>query len=172
MPNPTKAERVELLVDRLRRSRAAVITDYRGLTVHQLEELRGKLREQNLEFRVVKNTLARRAATEAGYPEFNSELVGPVGLAFGFDDPAAVARVLQDWIRATRVKMAVKGGLVEGRILSEDQVKELAELPSREVLLGRLLGTIQAPLAQLAALLDAPMQNLLGVMKALEAQKA
>jgi large subunit ribosomal protein L10 len=162
-----KEEKVALLADRFRRARAALLTEYRGLTVAQLEELRGKLREGNYEFRVIKNTLARRAATEAGHPELEPELTGPLAVAFSFDDIAGLAKTFQDWVRTSRLRVEVKSALVEGRILSGEQVRDLADLPPREVLLARLLGQLQSPLSTLAALLQAPVQDLTNVLDAL-----
>ena len=161
-----KAEQVELLAEKLKKAKVAVLTDYRGLTVSQLQELRGRLRTGDVEYRVVKNTLARRAAEAAGVPALQKELEGPVAIAFGYDDLATPAKLINDFVRATRLKLDVKGGLVEGRVFSPDQVKQLADLPSREVLLAQLLGTLQSPVGQLLAIMETPLQQLLGVLNA------
>src|SRR5579884_640368 len=112
MPRPEKVQQVELLTDRLRAAKVAVLTDYRGLTVGQMQDLRRRLRAQNVEYRVVKNTLARRAAVQAGHPEFQDLLRGPIAIAFGYEEVAAPARVLADFVRQTRLKLEVVGGLV------------------------------------------------------------
>jgi len=161
-----KAEQVELLSEKLKRAKVAILTDYRGLTVSQLQDLRGRLRTGNVEYRVVKNTLTRRAAEAAGVPALQKELEGPVAIAFGYDDLATPAKLINDFVRATRLKLDVKGGLVEGRVFSPDQVKQLADLPSREVLLAQLLGTLQSPVGQLVAIMQTPHQQLLGVLNA------
>jgi len=162
-----KAEQVELLTEKLKRAKVAVLTDYRGLTVSQIQDLRGKLRGGDVEYRIVKNTLARRAAEAAGVPGLQKELEGPVAIAFGYDDNLATpAKLINEWVRASRLKLDVKGGLVEGRVFSPDQVKQLADLPSRETLLAQLLGTLQSPVAQLVAIMEAPHQQLLGVLNA------
>ena len=161
-----KAEQVELLTEKLKKAKVAVLTDYRGLTVSQLQDLRGRLRTGDVEYRVVKNTLARRAAEAAGVPALQKELDGPVAIAFGYDDLATPAKLINDFVRATRLKLDVKGGLVEGRVFSPDQVKQLADLPSREVLLAQLLGTLQTPVGQLVAIMQTPHQQLLGVLNA------
>ena len=161
-----KAEQVELLVEKLKKVKVAVLTDYRGLKVSQIQELRGKLRTGNVEYRVVKNTLARRAADSAGYGALESELKGPIAIAFGYDDLSLPAKLINEWVRQTRLKLEVKGGLVEGRVFSPDQVKQLADLPSREVLLAQLLGTLQSPVSQLVAIMQTPHQQLLGVLNA------
>ena len=161
-----KAEQVELLSEKLKKAKVAVLTDYRGLTVSQIQELRGKLRSGDVEYRVVKNTLARRAAEAAGVPALQSELEGPVAIAFGYDDLSLPSKLINEFVRSTRLKLDVKGGLVEGRVFSPEQVKQLADLPSRETLLAQLLGSLQSPVAQLVGIMQTPVQQLLGVLDA------
>ena len=161
-----KAEQVEMLSEKLKKAKVAVLTDYRGLTVSQIQELRGKLRSGDVEYRVVKNTLARRAAEAAGVPALQSELEGPVAIAFGYDDPSLPSKLINEFVRSTRLKLDVKGGLVEGRVFSPEQVKQLADLPSRETLIAQLLGTLQSPVGQLVAIMQTPHQQLLGVLNA------
>jgi large subunit ribosomal protein L10 len=150
---PRKREAVERLTDKLSRATSAVVTDYRGLTVAQLEELRAQLRTQGVDYVVVKNTLARRAAESAGVPAFSDALVGPVGLALGYGDLAVPARVLSEYFRVNK-RLPSVAGLVEGQVLDAAGVKTLSELPSREALLSQLAGTLQSPLTQLAGALD------------------
>ena len=161
-----KAEQVELLTEKLKKAKVAVLTDYRGLTVTQMQELRGKLRTGNVEYRVIKNTLARRAADAAGYKDLESALKGPVAIAFGYDDLSLPPRLINEFVRTTRLKVDVVGGLVEGRVVDRDQIKQLADLPSREVLLAQLLGTLQSPVAQLVGIMQTPVQQLIGVLDA------
>jgi len=161
-----KAEQVELLSEKLKKAKVAVLTDYRGLTVSQIQELRGKLRSGDVEYRIVKNTLARRAAEAAGVPALQSELEGPVAIAFGYDDLSLPSKLINEFVRSTRLKLDVKGGLVEGRVFSPEQVKQLADLPSRETLIAQLLGTLQSPVGQLVAIMQTPHQQLLGVLNA------
>ncbi len=161
-----KAEQVELLSEKLKKAKVAVLTDYRGLTVSQIHELRCKLRSCDVEYRVVKNTLARRAAEAAGVPALQSELEGPVAIAFGYDDLSLPSKLINEFVRSTRLKLDVKGGLVEGRVFSPEQVKQLADLPSRETLIAQLLGTLQSPVGQLVAIMQTPHQQLLGVLNA------
>ena len=161
-----KAEQVELLTEKLKKAKVAVLTDYRGLTVKQMQDLRGKLRTGNVEYRVVKNTLARRAADAAGYKDLESELKGPVAIAFGYDDLSLPPRLINEFVRTTRLKLEVVGGVVEGRVFNRDQIKQLADLPSREVLLAQLLGTLQSPVAQLVGIMQTPVQQLIGVLNA------
>ncbi|HEX4755207.1 MAG TPA: 50S ribosomal protein L10 [Candidatus Dormibacteraeota bacterium] len=151
--SPRKREAVERLSDKMTRATSAVVTDYRGLTVHQLEELRAQLRGQGVDYVVVKNTLARRAAEAAGIPQFSDALIGPVGLAIGYGDLAVPAKVLSDYFRINK-RLPSVAGLVEGQVLDADGVKMLAELPSRDALLAQLAGTLLSPLTQLAGTLD------------------
>jgi large subunit ribosomal protein L10 len=163
---PEKVEQVEQLTEKLNRAKVAILTDYRGLTVSQLQDLRARLRGADVEYRIVKNTLARRAAAAAGHEDLQAELVGPVAIAFGYDDLSAPSRLLAEFVRATRLKLDIVGGLVEGRAYPPEQVRQLADLPSREVLISQLLGTVQSPVAQLTATIQAPMQQLVGLLEA------
>ena len=161
-----KAEQVELLTEKLKKARVAVLTDYRGLTVSQMQELRARFRTGDVEYRVVKNTLARRAAEAAGVPTLQSELEGPLAIAFGYEDLSLPAKLINEFVRATRLKLDIKGGLVEGRVFSPDQVKQLADLPSRETLIAQLMGTMQAPVGQMVGIMQTPLQQLMGVLNA------
>src|SRR2546425_6911772 len=168
-----KAEKAATVADTtagLRASSTAVLGDYRGMTVGQMRDLRSKLRDGGIEMVVVKNTLARRAAKAAGYEPLNAELVGPIAMLFAADDVSAPARILNDFIRANR-KMVIKAGLLEGQLIKAAAVTELADLPSREVLLSRLLGAMQAPLGNLASVLQAPITKLARTLDAVRTQK-
>lgn len=162
---PRKVEAVARLRERLARARVAVVTDYRGLTVKQLEELRATLRAAGVEYMVVKNTLARRAAEEAGVAEFAATLVGPVGLAIAYDDVSVAPRLLTEYFRAHR-RLPIIAGLVEGRVLDADAVRMVADLPPRDVLLGQLAGTLQSPLSQLAGSLQSVLSTLAATLEA------
>lgn len=163
--SPRKHETVKRLTDKLSRATSAVVTDYRGLTVSQLEDLRGLLRARGVDYVVVKNTLARRAAEAAGKPDFSQVLIGPVGLALGYDDLAAPAKVLSEYFRTNR-RLPSIAGYVEGTVLDADGVKMLAELPSREALLSQLAGTLQSPLTQLAGALDSILSTFAATLEA------
>jgi len=168
-----KAEKAATVADitaRLKASSTAVLADYRGMTVGQMRDLRSKLKGGGIEMVVVKNTLARRAAKAAGYETLNAELIGPIAMVFAADDVSAPARILNEFIRANR-KMVIKAGLLEGQVIKADAVTELADLPSREVLLGRLLGAMQAPLGNLASVLQAPMTKLARTLDAVRSQR-
>ncbi len=166
MARPEKVRQVEFLTGKLRETSVALLTDYRGLTVAQMRDLRSRLRAQDVEYRVVKNTLARRAAVEAGRPELQELLRGPVAIAFGSGEPGAPARVLGEFARQARVRLEIVGGLLEGRVLGPEQARQTADLPSREAALAGFLAALQAPLARLAATLEAPLTQLIGALDA------
>ena len=160
-----KAATVADLTARLKATSTAVLADYRGMTVGQMRDLRTKLRGGGIEMVVVKNTLARRAAVAAGYEPLTVELVGPIAMLFAVDDVSAPARILNDYIRANR-KMVIKGGLLEGQVIKADAVTELADLPSREVLLSQLAGALQSPLSALAGSLDSILSTFAATLEA------
>ena len=162
---PRKHEAVARLADQLARATSAVVTDYRGLTVKQLEDLRRRLRAEAIEYVVVKNTLARRAAEAAGAAGFAAVLTGPVGLAIGYAELAAPARILHEFFRATR-QLPMVAAIVEGQILDAAGARTLAELPSRDVLLARLAGALQGPLASLAGALDSSLSTFAATLDA------
>jgi large subunit ribosomal protein L10 len=163
---PLKEVQVGQIAEKLRTAKVVVLTDYRGLTVAQLEDLRAKLRQSDVEYRIIKNTLARRAAADAGHSSLAPALTGPVAFILGYDDLSAPARLLAEWVRATRLKLDITGGLVEGRFFGADQIRQLADLPPREVLIAQLLGTLQTPIAQLVGTIQAPVQQLVGLLEA------
>ena len=160
-----KVESVTHLTELLSKATSAVVTDYRGLTVRQLEDLRGKLRAEGIDYIVVKNTLARRAAVDSGSSDFASVLTGPVGLAIGYGDLSAPARILFEHFRSTRTLPSV-AALAEGQVLDAAEVRTLAELPSREILLSRLAGALLGPLSSLAAAIDSPNSTLAATLEA------
>ena len=165
MARPEKEQQVELLTEKLSKAKVAVLTDYRGLTVSQIQDLRGRLRGAEVEYRVVKNTLARRAAVASGHEDFQQMLAGPVGIAFGYDDLGTPVKLVNDFVRTTRLKLDIMGGLVEGRVMTAAQLRQLADLPPKEVLISQLAGTILSPLASLAAALNTPLAQLASALE-------
>jgi large subunit ribosomal protein L10 len=166
-----KVASVTHLTELLSKATSAVVTDYRGLTVRQLEDLRGRLRAEGIDYIVVKNTLARRAAVDAGSADFAAAFGGPVGLAIGYGDLSTPARILFEHFRSTRT-LPLVAGLAEGQVLDANDVRTLAELPSREVLLSRLAGALLGPLSGLAASLDSPLSTLAATLEAYRDQLA
>lgn len=144
-----KAVLVSEIAEKFKASKSTIATDYRGLTVAEVTELRKQLREAGVEYKVLKNTLSRRALAELEVTGFDEYLTGPTALAFGFDDPVTPAKVLNDFARRHKA-LELKGGLVEGKVVSAEGVISLATLPSREGLLSMLLSVLQAPMRNLA----------------------
>ena len=150
-----KSQVVSEIVEKLEKSSSAIVVDYKGLTVEEVTELRKKMREAGVEYKVYKNTLVRKAAKEVGIEQFNDELlVGTNAIAFGYEDPVAPARILKEFMDS-HPKMQLKMGVVEGEFYNESQIVEFANIPSREVLLAKLLGSLKAPMSKFAYLIDA-----------------
>jgi large subunit ribosomal protein L10 len=155
------------LTERLRTTETLIVADYRGLTMTQIDALRGRLLEHGARFAVVKNTLTRRAAEAAGADALLALLDGPTAIAFleTDGDPVAVAKALSDAARETRV-LAVRGGILEGRPMEPSEVESLAKLPPLDVLRGQVLGAVTAPLTTIVGLFTAPLQDLYGLLDA------
>ena len=152
MARPEKVSEVEALRDRLGRAQTVVLTDFRGLTVGEIGQLRAKLRAAGVEYRVVKNRLLRIAARDAGIEGLDALLEGPTAAAFGYDDPVAAAKIIHDFIRQMR-KLETKGGVIDHRTVTAPEIRRLADLPPRQVLLALLAGGIAGPLAGLMTVL-------------------
>ena len=167
MHKEDKERVVAELTERLRQAETLFVADYRGLTMPQIDALRGRLLENGARLSVVKNTLTRRAAEAAGTDALLALLDGPSAIAFieADGDMVAVAKALADSARETRV-LEIRGGVMQGREISAASVEELAKLPPIDVLRGQVLGAIIAPLSAIAALVNAPLQNLYGLIEA------
>ena len=158
-----KKQLVEELKEKIGAAQSIVIVDYKGLTVFEDTELRKTLREANVEYRVLKNRLMQKALNELGYTEFDEALNGPTAVAFAMTDPAAPAKILLESADKTK-KVSVKCGMVDGAYITPDGVKELATLPSKEVLIAKLLGTMSAPISGLARVLNETISGLARVL--------
>jgi large subunit ribosomal protein L10 len=166
-----KAEVVTTLTERLRGAPAVIATDFTALSVKQVTDLRRRLGPVDAEMRVVKNTLARRAAGDSGRDGLLSMLTGPTALVFSAGDPAAAAKVLADFAKEHPERLTLKGGLLDGDALDAAQVGRLAALPPREALLAQLAGGLAAPLTGLAGGLDALISGLARTLAALQQQR-
>ena len=169
MARADKVAAVAEIAEEFRSSSAAVLTEYRGLTVAQLQELRRAL-GANANYAVVKNTLTKIAAKDAGHEELTELLVGPSAIAFVKGDPVLAAKGLRDFAKAHPM-LVIKGGLLDGRPLSPDEFKKLADLESREVMLAKLAGAMKASLSGAASLFQAPLSQMARLAEALR-QKA
>jgi large subunit ribosomal protein L10 len=166
MNRDNKAAFVQELQAKLADARAFYLTDFTGMNVKQMTEFRSRLRKQGVEYVVVKNTLAQRAVTELELPDVASFFTGPTGLVIGREDAVTAAKVLSDFAKEFDNKPAIKLGIVERQEVSSEQIKQLAELPPKEVLLAQLAGGLQAPMSRLVG----GMHNLVaGLARAIEA---
>ena len=165
MPTQEKTDSVVALKERLGDAKTAVLTEYRGLTVQQLSDLRKQLKGAAAEYKVVKNRLARLAVKGSALDALGAHLKGPTGLAFTKQDPVAVAKALQNFAR-TNPHLQIKLGLVEGKVLQPAELKALADLPSKEQLRSQIVGALQGPMAQLVSLLQAPLREIVHVLEA------
>ena len=166
MARPEKVATVEEIKEKLEGARAAVLTEYRGLKVSELADLRASLRAAEAEYKVYKNTLARRAAEEAGLADLVSLLQGPTAITFVQGDAVAVAKALRDYSR-TNANLVVKGGVLGTRVIQPNDVVALADIQPREVLLAKIAGGFQAPLVKAAGLFQAFTRNMAYGIKAL-----
>jgi large subunit ribosomal protein L10 len=167
MDKQSKERVVSELVERLQSTDTLIVADYRGLTMKEIDALRGELLKHGARFAVVKNTLTRRAAEEAGAEALLALLEGPTAIAFleSEGDPVAVAKALGDTARTTHL-LAIRGGVLEGRPMSADEVENLAKLPPIDILRGQVLGAVTAPLTAIFGLFTAPLQDLYGLIDA------
>jgi large subunit ribosomal protein L10 len=161
-----KEQVVADLAERLRASDTLILADYRGLSVTELDDVRTKILEHGARFTVVKNTLTKRAAEQAGLESLTALLDGPTAIAFvGDGDMVAVAKTLDETAKKTKV-LSIKGGILQGAPMEAGQVVELASLPPADVLRGQVLGAIVGPLTSLVGLVSAPLQDLVGLLDA------
>lgn len=165
MNKQEKKEAIDELHEKFVRAKTAVITGYSGINVEQITDLRAKLRKAHVEYRVVKNTLARKAAEGTGLEPLKDYFVGPVGIALGYDDVIAPSRVLFDFAK-TQAKLELKVGVLDGKLLKQADIKTLATLPSLNALRGKIVGLLQAPASRIVGVLAAPGGQLARVMKA------
>ncbi len=158
MPRPEKVAAVADIKERIEGSEAVFVTEFRGMTVKQISSLRRSLRDSGADYKVVKMTLARRAIDELGIEGFGDHLVGPSGLTFAKSDPVATAKVLRD-LNKDNEKFVVKAGILSGKVILGDQIKALADIEPREVLLARIAGAAKAPLYKTAGLMASFTRN-------------
>jgi large subunit ribosomal protein L10 len=170
MSKTARQETVDTLARQFKDSPTLYVTDFTGLNVLRMTELRRRLRSAGVGYVVVKNTLAQRALAANQISALDDHLAGPTGLVLGGKDPVAAAKVLTDFAREFE-KPAIKIGLVDGKAVTPEQVKRLASLPSRDVLLSQLAGAMQAPMAQLAGVMNGLLMQVVGALEALRTQR-
>ncbi len=154
----SKKQIVAEMTEKLKTAQAGVLVDYCGLTVEEDTDLRNKLRAAGVEYKVVKNTLTRFAAKEVGFDELDAVLNGPTSLAVSYDDPVAPAKVIADFAKDNE-KLEIKSGFLDGKVISLDEINQLAKTPSKDVLIAKIMGSLNSPISALARTLQAIVDN-------------
>lgn len=170
MNKEEKVSIVSELQGKFEKAKGIVFTDYRGLNVEEITNLRHILRSADLEYRVIKNTLAKRATQGTPVEAGKDIITGPIGIAIGYDDPVLVAKKILEFSKGND-KLEVKGGIIEGNVYTPEQIKTISELPSREVQLSMLVGVMQSPLGKLAGLLNSTVTQLIYAFEALKQKR-
>ena len=167
-----KAKEAEVaeIQEKIEKSQSIMFLDYRGLNVTEVTELRNKMREAGVEYKVIKNTMVRRAAEKAGIEGLDAILEGPTAVAFGYNDPVAPAKILVDFVAETK-KTQIKGGVLAGKSMDVAEIKYLASLPSKEELLAKMLGSLNAPITGLVMALNGIPRNLVYALNAIKEKK-
>jgi large subunit ribosomal protein L10 len=163
VPTQEKVETVEDLKERLDGAKTVMVTEYRGLTVQQLSDLRKQLRGASAQYKIVKNRLAKLAMGDSELAKLGPHLKGPTGMVISKEDPVAVAKALHNFAR-TNQPLVIKAGFVEGQVLPASELKALSEMPSKETIRAQIIGAIQGPLVQLASLLQAAPREIAFVL--------
>jgi len=167
MKREQKAETIDSLQAHISECNIGILTDYRGLSVSEISDLRRKLKEANIDYTVVKNTLARFAAERSGMEELTTLFKGPVAVAFGYGEAVEPAKILAEYIRSgVNENFSIKGGFLKDKILTADEVKTLSTLPSREVLIAKVVGGMQSPIYGLVNCLAGPLRGFMGILQA------
>lgn len=171
MPTPEKTQFVEELEKKFEESKGIYFTDFLGLTVEQMNDLRGRFFNASVEYKVVKNRLTRISASQAGYEDMGDLLSGPTAIAFTSGDPVAPAKILTDFAEENG-SLALKGCIFEGERLSKERIEAIAKLPSRNELIQKFLGSVQSPMRNMVNILSSPMQNLVTALGQIREQKS
>jgi len=166
MSREEKEQVISSLHDIFSKCSVGVLTDYRGLSVYNMTALRRKLGESGIEYRVVKNTMARFAAERAGKNDLAGYFEGPVAIAFGYGDVAEPAKIIAEYIRTSKSSLSIKGGFFSDRSLTPADMMTLSTLPSKEELIAKLMGQVQSPISNLLNCLNTPMRKIVGVLQA------
>lgn len=167
----SKKKIVQDLIEELKKSKGIVLTDYKGMNVSQINNLRDELKEKKVVFKVIKNSLLERVSEKLGIKELTKELVGCTAVAFSNEDGIVPARLLKEYSQKNKVEMKIKSGLVEGRFLSPEKVMEIASLPSKDILIAQMIAGIKAPLYSLVFVLQGPLRGLIYTLEAIKKEK-
>ena len=170
MPKPEKEQIVESIAEKMQSAKSVFLTDYSGLNVEQMTELRNNFRKESVEYHIYKNTLTRLSVKKIGYDNILPHLTGPLAIAFGMEDPIAPARVIKDFSKELE-KPTVKAGIVEGEYFDVSQLEELVNLPTRDQLIGQVVSGFAAPLSGLVGALNGITQKLVFALNAIKEKK-
>ena len=165
-----KTQNVDEIKEKINKAQSMILVDYRGLNVEQITELRSQYRKAGVDYKVYKNSMMRFAFKDSGLEGFNEFLKGPSAIAFGYDDPVAAAKVTSEFAK-TNEKLEIKAGIVDGKIIDVQEVKDLAALPSREVLIAQVLGGFNAPIQGFANVLQGTVRGLVVALNAIAEKK-
>jgi len=165
-----KTQNVDEIKEKINKAQSMILVDYRGLNVEQITELRSQYRKAGVDYKVYKNSMMRFAFKDSGLEGFNEFLKGPSAIAFGYDDPVAAAKVTSEFAK-TNEKLEIKAGIVDGKIIDVQEVKDLAALPSREVLIAQVLGGFNAPIQGFANVLQGTVRGLVVALNAIAKKK-
>lgn len=171
MPRPEKVNRVSELTEKIAESKSILLTDFTGLNVAEISELRNQLRESSIEYKVVKNTLTRLSVEQLGMKEILNYLDGPTAIAFGLDEPLAPVKIISEFAKKNNDKPMLKAYFLGGQLFQGAQIEELAKLPNQKVLLAQLVGTISAPMSNFVSLLRNLLQQMVIVINAIKEKK-
>jgi large subunit ribosomal protein L10 len=170
----SKDSKKEILLDliaKLKESKGVILTDYQGMNVSQISSLRNVLKEENVEFKVVKNTLLEKASEELNVEDLTKDLIGCTAMAFCSDDGVTPARLLKEYFRKNKIDLKVKSGLIEGRVFSPEKIMEIASLPTKEALIAQIVNGVKSPLYSLVFILQGPLRGLIYTLEAVKKQK-
>ena len=173
MPTPAKEQTVKELSEVFQKAKAAVLADYQGIDAPEITTLRAHMKNRSVDFQVIKNTLAQKASKNTPFEILESRFVGPISLVISFEDPVAPAKALADFAKTGGKKTPkVICGLVDGKMITPDEVKALSELPSKEVLLAQMLATFQGPTTNFVGVLSGVLRKFVGTLDAIRDKKA
>jgi len=170
MATPRKIEIVEEYTEKFKKAKGIYLTDYTGIDVKTIDDLRKKFRESNIEYKVLKNRLAKIAFNNIGVKEMDPYLQGVTSFVIGYDDPVIPAKIITEFNKKTK-KLNLKAAYLEGTVFGPEEAVKLADLPTRDVLLGQFVGLLQAPMSKLVATLQAPLQKMVGLLESLKEKK-
>lgn len=170
MATPKKIEIVEEYTEKFKKAKGIYLTDYTGIDVKTIDDLRKKFRESNIEYKVLKNRLAKIAFNNIGVKEMDPYLQGVTSFVIGYDDPVIPAKIVNEFHKKTK-KLNLKAAYLEGTVFGPEEAIKLADLPSRDALLGQFVGLLQAPMSKLVSTLQAPLQKMVGLLESLKEKK-